>query len=404
MLESVRVVDCSILAPAGLAQHLADLGAEVVKVEPPGAGDYVRTLTWPVIEGVSLEHWHWNRGKRSIALDLRREQGAEVFCDLLRWADVVVEGMRPGSLERRGFDRRRLVQLNPRLVMVRMNGYGSTGPYRDVPSHGLAYDAMGAIAPPGETEDGWCTIPPHTSIGMNAAAMYGALAALAGVVQARETGAGCVLEIAESDAAVAWNWLRIEGEASYERPVEEVTGGTGGERRAVGYDDFGAATRFQYYRTADGTVLLMASDDDLWKRFCSVVGRDDLYTGHPGRARGEHALGDRSLRRELAGIFARRTTAEWMKVAARDRLPVAPVHDTVSVRHDPHARARIRWLPAATHGADLMATPIVREDGDMPTPRRAPAHGQHTDEVLREVLGYPAERIAALRAAGVVEG
>lgn len=404
MLGSVRVVDVSLLAPAGLAQQLADLGAEVIKVERPGAGDYVRTLTWPLVDGVSLEHWHWNRGKRSIALDVRHPDGGAVFADLVRWADVVVEGMRPGSLERCGFPWERLVALNPRLVMVRMNGYGSTGPYRDVPSHGLAYDAMGAVAPPREAGDGLVEIPPHTSVGMHAAALHGALAAVAGVVRARSTGEGCLLEIAQSDAAVSWNWLRIEGERAYDRPVDEVTGGSGGVRRPVGFDEFSSAVRYQYYRTADGAVLLMASDDDLWERFCTVVGRPDLYADHPGRPRGEHALGDDVLRRELTAVLAARTTADWMSLAAVHGLPIAPVHDTVSVRHDPHVRARLSWLGAASHGADMMASPVVRLDGELPVPRRAPRLGEHTDEVLREVLGYDDGAVASLRSAGAVGG
>src|SRR5471030_2959238 len=99
LLADVRIVECSLLSPSGLSQHLADLGAEVIKVEAPGTGDYVRTLTWPVIDGNSLEHWRWNRGKRSIALDLRKPEGVEVFLDLVRRADAVIEGMRHGALD-----------------------------------------------------------------------------------------------------------------------------------------------------------------------------------------------------------------------------------------------------------------------------------------------------------------
>ena len=108
LLETLRVIDFSVLSPAGLAQQLADLGADVIKVERPGEGDPVREIAWPVIEGVNLEHWHWNRGKRSLALDLGDSAGTEVFLDLARVSDVVIEGMRPGALERRGLSLERL--------------------------------------------------------------------------------------------------------------------------------------------------------------------------------------------------------------------------------------------------------------------------------------------------------
>jgi crotonobetainyl-CoA:carnitine CoA-transferase CaiB-like acyl-CoA transferase len=400
LLETLRVIDFSVLSPAGLAQQLADLGADVIKVERPGAGDPVRQIAWPVIEGVNLEHWHWNRGKRSLALNLESAAGVDVFLDLARAADVVVEGMRPGALARRGLSPERLWEANPALVLCGMSGYGATGPYRDVPAHGLAFDAMAGVAPPGRTKEGFATIAPHTSIGMNAAALYGALGAVSAVLRARATGEGCSLEIAQSDAAIAINWLRIEGEAAYDRPPGEVTdrhGQAGDERRALGFDDFDDSVRYQYYESADGYVLLMASDRRFWRNFCEGIGRIDLYEAQPGDEMADHARGNTALRRQLAEIFATRTTAEWMEFAARVETAIAPVHDSSTVRSDPQAADRIDWLPSQSHAADLMRTPLKLLDAELPEPRRAPTLGQHTDEVLREVLGYSPERVQSLR-------
>jgi len=400
LLETLRVIDFSVLSPAGLAQQLADLGADVIKVERPGAGDPVRQIAWPVIEGVNLEHWHWNRGKRSLALNLESAAGIEIFLDLARAADVIVEGMRPGALARRGLSPERLWETNPALVLCGMSGYGETGPYRDVPAHGLAFDAMAGVAPPARTKEGFATIAPHTSIGMNAAALYGALGVVSAVLRARATGEGCALEIAQSDAAIAINWLRIEGEAAYDRPAGEVTdrdGRAGPERRALGFDDFDDAVRYQYYESADGYVLLMASDRRFWRNFCEGVGRLDLYEAQPGEEMADHARGNLELRRELARIFKTRTTADWMELAARVETAIAPVHDSSSVRHDPQAIDRIEWLPSESHAADLLPTPLKLRGARLPVPRRAPTVGQHTDEVLREVLDYPPDRIQALR-------
>jgi crotonobetainyl-CoA:carnitine CoA-transferase CaiB-like acyl-CoA transferase len=400
LLETLRVIDFSVLSPAGLAQQLADLGADVIKVERPGVGDPVRQIAWPVIEGVNLEHWHWNRGKRSLALNLESSAGIEIFLDLARAADVIVEGMRPGALARRGLSPEHLWEANPALVLCGMSGYGGSGPYRDVPAHGLAFDAMAGVAPPGRTKEGFATIAPHTSIGMNAAALYGALGVVSAVLRARATGEGCALEIAQSDAAIAINWLRIEGEVAYDRPAGEVTdrdGRAGQERRALGFDDFDDAVRYQYYESADGYVLLMASDRRFWRNFCEGVGRLDLYEAQPGEEMADHARGNLELRRELAGIFKTRTTAEWMQLAARVETAIAPVHDSGSVRSDPQAMDRIDWLPSESHAADLIGTPLKLQGAELPVPRRAPTVGQHTDEVLREVLDYSPDRIQALR-------
>jgi crotonobetainyl-CoA:carnitine CoA-transferase CaiB-like acyl-CoA transferase len=203
-LAGVRIVECSMLGPAAVTTALADLGAEVIKVEPP-SGDYVRRMTWPIVEGVSLMHLHVNRGKRSIAIDLKHPDGVALFEDLVRASDVVVEAMRPGGLARRGLGYDHLRELNPRIVFCTISGYGATGPYRDLASHGIAYDAWAGIFEPEIDEAGFPSIPNHVSIGINAGPLFGALGILAGVVQARATGDGTQLEVAQSDSAAAFD-------------------------------------------------------------------------------------------------------------------------------------------------------------------------------------------------------
>jgi len=141
-LAGLRVLECSLLGPGAIGSHLADLGAEVIKVEPP-SGDYIREMTWPIIGGVSLLHLHIHRGKQSTMLDLGSEAGAEVFRELVQGAAVVIEAMRPGSLARRGLGYAALRQLNPQIVFCNISGYGATGPYRDLPAHGIALRHLG---------------------------------------------------------------------------------------------------------------------------------------------------------------------------------------------------------------------------------------------------------------------
>ncbi|MBW3665795.1 MAG: CoA transferase [Actinobacteria bacterium] len=210
-----------MLGPAAVTTHLADLGADVIKVEPP-RGDYVRRMTWPIVEGTSLMHLHINRGKRSVTLDLKTDGGRSAFADLAATADVVVEAMRPGALARLGLGYETLADTNPALVFCTVSGYGATGPYRDMPSHGIAYDAWAGIINPEVDEDGFTRIPEHVSIGINAAPMVGALAILAAVIRARETGVGALLDVAQSDAAAFFDWYRSETYLAYERPEDEV--------------------------------------------------------------------------------------------------------------------------------------------------------------------------------------
>ena len=174
LLSGVRVIESSLLGPAAVGMHLADLGAEVIKVENP-AGDYVRKMAFPIIDGTSLLHWHLNRGKKSLVLDLRIPDGVAIYLELVRSADAVIEAMRPGALARRGITWERMQEVNPRIVFCQISGYGLTGPYKDMPSHGIAYDAWAGVARPTLNADGLPTIPSYTTIGINAGPLYAAL-------------------------------------------------------------------------------------------------------------------------------------------------------------------------------------------------------------------------------------
>ena len=206
-LAGVRIIECSALGPAEITTFLIDLGAEVIKVEPP-QGDYIREMTWPIVEGTSLMHLHVNRGKRSITLDLRTEAGQEIFRDLCRDADAVIEAMRPGGLARKGLGFEDLKAINPKIVFCSISGYGMTGPYKDYPSHGIAYDVWAGLVNVAKDEDGYCYLPEHPSTGIHAGPLFGALGILAGIIRARATGEGAFLEIAQSDASAAMDWLR----------------------------------------------------------------------------------------------------------------------------------------------------------------------------------------------------
>jgi crotonobetainyl-CoA:carnitine CoA-transferase CaiB-like acyl-CoA transferase len=402
-LAGVRIVECSMLGPAAITTALADLGAEVIKVEPPN-GDYVRRMTWPIVEGVSLMHLHVNRGKRSIAIDLRQPEGVALFEDLVAASDVVVEAMRPGGLARRGLGFDRLREINPRIVFCTISGYGATGPYRDLASHGIAYDSWAGIFEPEIDEEGYPAIPDHVSIGINAGPLFGALGILAGVIQARTTGEGTQLDVAQSDSAAAFDWYREETYRAYERPESEVTGNASDDyvRREPAIRGMRGGVRYQVYASNDGYVLFMASEQHFWKKFCEAVGRSELFERWPGSEYGDHARGNRELQAELTPIFAARSTEEWIRFGIDIDCPIAPCHTPRTVADDPQFHDRLGWFPTEALGAEQLPFPVKVVDADPVVPTMAPTLGEHTDDVLADVLGLDQERIAALRAAKTV--
>jgi crotonobetainyl-CoA:carnitine CoA-transferase CaiB-like acyl-CoA transferase len=400
-LAGLRIVEVSMLGPGNLTTHLADLGADVIKVEPP-QGDYGRRMTWPIVEGVSLLFLHISRGKKSIVLDLRTESGRDTFLELVRDADAVVEAMRPGGLERRGLGFDALRKVNPRIVFCTISGYGATGPYRDMPSHGIAYDVWAGIVQPEVDDDGFAFMPEHVSIGINVGPVFGALGLLAGVLRARESGEGCQIEIAQSDAAAATDWLRSETWRAYERPESEVTGNEADnfERRAPGTGGMEAGVRYQFYATSDGHILFMASEREFWKNFCAGIDRDDLFERWPGSQYGDHARNNTELRVILRDVFATRTTQEWLAFGLEHNTPIAPANSPKTLYADPQFQDRFELLPASEVGADMLPTPIKFVDEQLPMPTKAPTVGQHTEQVLRDVLGWDDAQIAAARDAG----
>jgi crotonobetainyl-CoA:carnitine CoA-transferase CaiB-like acyl-CoA transferase len=401
-LAGVRVVESSLLGPCAMGALLADLGADVIKVESP-SGDYIREMTWPIIKGVSLLHLHVNRGKRSVSLDLRKPEGVQIYRDLAKDADVVIEAMRPGSLAKRGLGYEQLREANPKIVFCNLSGYGMTGPYKDLPSHGIAFDTWGGIISPAYDEEGFCYIPEHASIGMHAGPMFGALGILAAVIRARETGEGCMLEIGQSDAAAYMDWYRSESWKAYERPESEVTGNKADNyvRRAPGTAGMKEGVRYQMYDSADGHVLFMCSEQAFWKNFCESVGRMELFEKWPGSKFADHARGNRELQRELREIFKTKTSAEWIEHGNVHNYPIAPVNSPKTIADDPQFQDRFPWYPIEGHGAELLPFPVKYLDEELPEPRMAPTVGEHNEEVLREVLGYDAEKLAALREEGV---
>ena len=402
-LAGVRVIESSLLGPAAITLHLADLGAEVIKVESP-SGDYVREMTWPIVEGVSLLHLHTNRGKKSLTLDLKKPEAVEVYKELVIGADVVVEAMRPGSLARRGLGYDDLKPINPKIVFCNISGYGMTGPYQSLPAHGIAFDTWAGVVNPAYDEEGFCYLPEHASIGIHAGPMFGALGILAAIIRARETGEGSFLEIGQSDAAAYMDWYRSESHMAYERPEDVVTGNKADnyERRPVGTAGMRHGVRYQTYDATDGVVLFMCSEQAFWKNFCECVGRVDLFERWPGSKFADHALGNRELQVELRDIFKTKSCAEWLRLGDEKNFPIAPCNTPKTLARDPQFRERFPLYPFAEHGIAMLPFPVKYVGETLPAPAKAPTVGEHNGAVLRDTLGYDEARIKKLEDAGAL--
>jgi len=403
LLSGVRIIESSLLGPGLISTFFSDLGAEVIKIEPP-QGDYIRQMTWPIINGVSLLHLHTHRGKKSVALNLKTEDGKSIYKELVEKADAVVEAMRPGTLAKLGLGYEVLQEINPKIVFCTLSGYGSSGPYQNMPSHGIAYDTWAGLITPEVDELGFARIPRDMpNVGINVGPMLGAFALLAGITRARETGLGCQMELAQSDAAAYMDWYRIETWKAYERSESEVTGNSSDnyERRPPGLAGMWDGVRYQIYESSDGHVLFMASEQAFWKNFCDGIGRPDLFEKWPGSKYADHAKGNLDLQHELKAIFKEKSSSEWIQFSEDENTPIAPVYNAKTAPSDPQFQHRLPFYSIDDLGAEQLPLPVKIIGEEVETPSKAPTVGENTEEVLAGLLGYEEKEINDLREGGV---
>lgn len=388
-LGGLKVLDLSRLLPGGYATLLlADLGADVLKVEEPGKGDYLRWMPPYAATGEGGMHLALNRGKRSMTLNLKLSQGRAVLRELVKDADVLVESFRPGVMDRLGVGWEVLSQDNPRLVYAAISGYGADGPYADRAGHDINYlGYAGALSFSGHPDTGpW---QPGLQIGDLGG---GALMAVVGVLtalHARErTGLGQYCDVSMTDGVLSWLTLAAGAFAATGVPPR-----LGAEVLNGGYACYGV------YRCADDRyVTVGALEPQFFVALCAALGLDELVPWHLDPAR------QRELRDRLAAVFVTRTRDEWLAVLVPGDCCVGPVNDVAEAFADPQVRAR--GMVAEQPLAD--GTPFLRV-GVVPrlsaTPGRAGGVasplGADTDDVLA-ALGYDAGAVADLRAAGAV--
>ena len=364
-LAGVRVLDLSRLLPGPfLTQLLADLGADVVKVEEPGLGDHARWIP-PEVDGAGYAFSAVNRGKRSVALDLKTAGGLDVARRLAARADVLVESFRPGVLDRLGLGDAALAALNPRLVRVGLVGY-PPGARRDEAGHDLNYESVaGILAMQGAPE---APMPGAVPLADLAGALYGATGLLAALLERERTGVGRRVEVALADAAFAFQALNLSRAAAAD-PVPPRGRG----------DLSGGLPSYRVYRCADGAfVALAALEEKFWRRFVEAAGEPGLAPLHLDASPQAHA--------RLEALFASRTRAAWTALAQAAGAPLTPVLEPAEALEE----ARVRFGGAPGAGSPLTG---AASGGAVP------ALGGDEESVLRDAGVGPDER-EALRRAG----
>ncbi|HEY7280025.1 MAG TPA: CaiB/BaiF CoA-transferase family protein [Actinomycetota bacterium] len=384
-LDGVRVLDLTRLLPGGYATLLmADLGADVVKVEEPVRGDYLR-WTPPLEGGESTAHRALNRGKRSMAVNLKDPAGVRLLLRLAAGFDVLVESFRPGVMDRLGVGPSATASANPRLVYCAISGYGQDGPYRDRAGHDLNYIGhAGMLALNGRA--GGPPVVPAIQVGdLAGGGMAAVIAVLAALLERERTGRGRVVDTAMMDGVASW--MSIHQGAFLQTGVEPVRG----EMPLSG-----AYACYDVYECADGRwVTVAALEPQFWTALCTALDLPELVHAQFGPPAQQA-----SMRERLAGVFSSRPRDEWLELLGGAEACVGPVNSPREALTDP--QGAFRGLVAEVDGRPVgPSSPFVMDGERLQRLTPAPGLGEHTDEVLREAGLSPGD-IARLRAAGVV--
>ena len=391
-LQGLRVVEMGqLIAGPFAAKTLGDFGADVIKIEAPGSGDPLRNWR-KVLDGTSVWWQVQSRNKRSIAIDLRDEEGQALARQLIAQADVLIENFRPGTLEGWGMDYATLAKDNPGLIMLRISGYGQTGPYRDLPGFGAIGEAMGGLRHlTGET--GRVPVRCGISIGDTLAALHGTIGVLTALYHRKVNGGqGQVIDVALHEAVFN----------SMESLLPEYS--AFGEVREPAGSALPGIAPSNAYRCADGVVLIAGNGDSIFKRLMTAIGRDDLGNDPTLADNAGRVARVVELDAAIEAWTQSRTVADVLKVLGEAKVPAGRVYTAKDIAEDPHYRARDMILKQVTRdGHEIEVPGIVPKLSATPGSVRssAPRLGDDTDAVLAE-LGLSAEAIAALRARNVV--
>jgi crotonobetainyl-CoA:carnitine CoA-transferase CaiB-like acyl-CoA transferase len=390
-LAGLRVLDFTrVLAGPAASLALADLGAEVIKIEPPGTGDETRTFP-PLRDGESHYFLSVNRGKRSIVVDLKSPEGVALVRDLAAKCDIVVENYRPGVMDRLGLGYDALSAANPKLIYCAISGYGQTGPLKDNPSFDIVLQAMSGTLSMNGDPDGLPTklgIPLGDLVG----GVNGPIGILAALYERERTGRGRFIDVSLMDGLI--------GMLGY---IAQLAFFTGADPARQGSQHPNLVPYGIFPAKHDGSIVIACLTPGFWGRICKSIGRPEL-TADPRYDTLEKRRDARADVNEIVSAFTREHTVDHLvAIFTAFEVPHAPILGVTEALAQPQAmhRGMVVEVEHQTLGTIPIVNRPVTFDGQ-PTPAAPPALGQHTDAILAEVLGLTADQIAALRASGAV--
>jgi len=403
-LSHVRVLDLSrVLAGPWAGQNLADLGAEVIKVERPKVGDDSRAFGPPWVKDRdgretkdSAYFTSANRGKKSITVNVAKPEGQELIRSLARECDVLIENYKHGDLARYGLSYEDLQSANPRLIYCSVTGFGQSGPYRERPGYDFMIQGMGGMMSVTGEPDGAPGGGPQRAgvpIADIITGMYASIAICAALAHRAETGAGQHLDLALLDSQIA---LLAYQNTNYFS--------TGEPPRRIG-NLHPNIVPYQPFKSSDGEVIVACGNDNLFKKFCGAAGCAALAQDPRFATNGKRVENRAEITRLIQEIFSRKTTAEWLALLEAAGVPNGPINNLAQVFEEPQVKARgvkIELDHAVAGRLPLVGSPMRFSATPLEYRLAPPLLGEHTDQVLNEMLGLSANQIAKLRSDGVV--
>jgi CoA:oxalate CoA-transferase len=392
-LRDVRVLDLTrVLAGPFCTMNLADLGAEVIKIEIPGRGDDSRSFAPTMPSGDSGYFYSVNRGKRSVTLDLRTSEGATVFLELVGKSDVVVENFSPGTMERFGLGYQRLKNVNPKIILCSISGFGQTGPMTSAPAYDIVAQALGGTmsitgSPGGEP--GRCGV----SVGDLAAALYGVIAIVSALRVRDRDGVGNHLDIAMLDCQVAM----LEDALARYSVSGKIPGRLGTRHPSI--------TPFQQFRASDDHFVMGVGNEAIWLRFCDAIAMPELKTDPRFLTNADRTAHHSEIEAILARRFVTQPRDYWLALLTNASVPCAPIANVEEVTRNPHLEARNMILQAdhpSFAGLIVPGSPLKTTDSEAIPSTRSPRLGENTDEVLSAILGYDELRLLELRRRSII--